>query len=302
MRVALVFDKVREDTLGVHFERACRMLGVPYAHFWTREAGAIPRGFELYLRIDHGDYRDDLPDWARPRIFYASDTHLPKSWKRISAVAKRYDLVCCAQRDGAQRLRNGVWVPHACQAELHGKRPLPKRWDVAFVGTEGGVPRKFYLQALRERYADSFIGHAPHTELGAIYSQAKIGFNYSIRDDVNMRMFEILCSGTLLLTNGLAHDDLARLGLREGEHLVTYRRPRELFELLDYYRDHDQEREAIARRGMERVVQEHTYVHRLQQILSLANERLGVCWSFAGPAAGVTREARQRIDTGARQL
>lgn len=276
MRLALVFDKVREDTLGVYFERACQALGIPYAHCWTRDTGAIPRGCELYVRIDHGDYQDDLPEWARPRIFYASDTHLPKSWKRISAIAKRYDLVCCAHRKGAEALANGVWVPVACDPELHGTHPLPKRWDVAFVGTEGGVPRKFYLQALRERYANSFIGHAPHTELGAIYSQAKIGFNYSIRDDVNMRMFEILCSGTLLVTNGLAHDDLVRLGLRGGEHLVTYRRPRELFELIDYYLDHDQEREAIALRGTQHVHRHHTYHHRLHQILQLADERLGI--------------------------
>lgn len=276
MRLALVFDKVREDTLGIYFERACRALGIPYAHVWTREAGSIPRGCELYLRIDHGDYQDDLPEWAHPRIFYASDTHLPKSWKRISAVAKRYDLVCCAQREGAQRLRNGVWVPHACQVELHGRRPLPKRWDVAFVGTEGGVPRKFYLQALRERYPNSFIGHAPHTALGAIYSQAKIGFNYSIRDDVNMRMFEILCSGTLLVTNRLSGDDLTRLGLREGEHLVSYRSPQELMARIDDYLTCEEPRERIASNGMAEAQRAHTYQHRLQQILQLAQERLGI--------------------------
>lgn len=276
MRVALVFDKVREDTLGVYFERACRALGVPYAHFWTREAGAIPRGFELYLRIDHGDYRDDLPEWAHPRIFYASDTHLPKSWKRICAVAKRYDLVCCAHRKGAEALANGAWVPVACDPELHGKKPLPKRWDVAFVGTEGGVPRKFYLQALRERYADSFIGHAPHTELGAIYSQAKIGFNYSIRDDVNMRLFEILCSGTLLVTNRLFGDDLTRLGLREGEHLVLYRSPQELMARIDSYLTREEQRERIASNGMAEAQRAHTYHHRLRQILQLAKDRLGI--------------------------
>ena len=276
MRVALVFDKVREDTLGGYFERACQEIGMPYHHFWTRDAKTIPTGYDLYLRIDHGDYQDDLPEWARPRMFYASDTHLPKSWKRISAIAKRYDLVCCAHRKGAEALANGVWVPVACDPELHGTHPLPKRWDVACVGTEGGVPRKFYLQALRERYANSFIGHAPHTELGAIYSQARIGFNYSIRDDVNMRVFEILCSGTLLVTNRLPHDDLTRLGLREGEHLVTYRRPQELFERIDSYLARDQEREAIGLRGMHHVQRHHTYHHRLQQILQAADERLGI--------------------------
>ena len=267
MRIALVFDQVREDTIGIYFERACRELGIPYEHFWTRDARAIPPEYDLYLRVDHGDYHDDLPDSLRPKVFYAADTHLPKSWKRIRRLARRYDLVCCAHRNAAESLSNGVWVPAACDPQLHWKASESIRWDVAFVGTEGGVPRKFYLQALRERYPNSFIGHAPHTELGTIYSQAKIGFNYSIRDDVNMRMFEVLCSGALLVTNRLAHDDLKRLGCHDREHLVTYRTPRELFEVIDRFLQRDDEREAIARRGMARAQQQHTYVHRLQRIL-----------------------------------
>lgn len=284
MRIALVFDKVRDDTIGLYFERACQELGLAYTHVWTRDAHALASDDDLYLRIDHGDYQHDLPERARPRIFYACDTHLPNSWRRIRRFAERYDLVCCCHRAGAQALPNGAWVPAACDPALHGKQALPKMYDVAFIGTEGGIPRKFYLQALRERYPNSVIRHAPHTELGRLYSQAKVGFNYSIRDDVNMRMFEIMASGTLLVTNRLSHDELAQLGLRNGEHLVCYDRPAHLFELIDTYLRQDAAREAIAQRGMEHVLQEHTYAHRLQQILALATERLGVRW----PAAEVS--------------
>lgn len=276
MRLALVFDKLRDDTVGIYFERACRQLGIAYEHFWTRDAKAIPPGYALYLRIDHGDYQHDLPDRARPRIFYACDTHLLSSWRRIRRLAKRYDLVCYAHRSGADQLPNGVWIPFACDPQLHEKQPLLKRWDLAFVGTEGGVPRKFYLQALRERHPNSFIGHAPHTDLGAIYSQGRIGFNYSIRDEINMRVFEILSSGTMLLTNDLPRADLDQLGLQEGVHLRIYRNPTHLFNLIDDYLANDQEREAIALRGMRQVHQHHAYRHRLSQILGLAASRLGV--------------------------
>ena len=275
MRLALVFDKVRDDTVGRYFEQACRELGVAYDHAWVREAHRLSGGYDLYLRIDHGDYREDLPAACRPRAFYAVDTHLPKPWKRIRALANRYDLVCCAQRSGAQRLPNGVWVPLGCDPSMHGADGGVPHWDVGFVGTEGGVPRKFYLQALRERYPNSFIGHAPHTQLGRIYGQAAIGFNYSIRDDINMRMFEILCSGTLLMTNGLAHDDLERLGFRHGVHFASYRSPVELFERIDYYLAHEAEREAMASQGHAEVIQRHTYRHRLERILTLASQRVG---------------------------
>lgn len=278
MRLALIFDKVREDTVGVYFERACRELGVAYEHAWLRDAQRLAGGCDLYLRIDHGDYREDLPEACRPRVFYAIDTHLPKSWARIRALAKRYTLVCCAQRSGAQRLPNGAWVPLGCDPAAHAASPSPRRWDVGFIGTDGGVPRKFYLQALRERYPNSMIGHAPHTELGRIYGQSAVGFNYSIRGDVNMRMFEVLCSGTLLLTNRLPHEDLGLLGLRDGEHFVSYRSPTELFDRIDYYLARDVERQAIAARGRAEAMRRHTYRHRLQQMLSLASQRLGGGW------------------------
>jgi len=273
-RVALAFDKIREDTVGIYFERACQTLGIHFDHFWTRNASAIPLGYDLYLRIDHGDYQDDLPTHLHPKVFYATDTHLPKSWRRIRRVANRYDLMCCAHRPAAGLLPNGAWVPVACDPDLHSSAPADeKRWDVAFVGTEGGVPRKFYLQALRERYPQSLIGHAAHTELGAIYSRAKMGFNYSIRDDINMRMFEIWCAGTLLVTNQLPHDDLARLGFFERTHYVAYRNPKELFEMIDYYLRHESEREAIAMQGHRHALRAHTYAHRLRQILALTSQR-----------------------------
>ena len=274
MSLALIFDKQRDDTVGVYFERACHELGVAVRHFWVREASAIPERHDLYLRIDHGDYREDLPAHLRPNGFYAVDTHLAKSWKRIRRLAAHYDQVYCAQRQAAEAFSHGMWVPLACDLPLHGRIVRPLCWDVAFVGTDGGVPRKFYLQALRERYPKSFLGHAPHTQLGAIYSQAKIGFNYSIRNDLNMRIFEILSAGSLLITNRLSHDDLARLGLREGHEYVGYRGPRELMDAIDYYLHHEAERQAIAQRGMHHVQRHHTYRHRLEQILRHAQPSL----------------------------
>ena len=149
-------------------------------------------------------------------------------------------------------------------------------WDVAFVGTDGGNPRKFYLQALRERYPNSSIGKAPHTDLAAIYGRAQVGFNYSIANDVNMRMFEVLAARALLVTNTLERDDLAELGLRDRRELVAYRRPQELFEVIDYYLGHPDERHAVAQAGGELVRKRHTYAHRLAQLLDTVGRRLGV--------------------------
>ena len=277
MRIALIFDKTRPDTTGIYFERACRALGIAADHWWLRDIAAIPGAYDLYLRIDHGDdYLVALPQRLRPAIFYAIDTHLPYSWRKIRHTSGRYDLVFCAHRAATTRLRRAEWLPVGC--DWPPARPLTPveapAWDLAFVGTDGGVPRKFYLQALRERYPKSFIGTAEHSRLTEIYRQAAIGFNYSIAEDINMRIFEVMAAPTMLLTNSLATDDLARLGFEDRRHLVSYHSPTELFALIDHYLAHPVERAAIARAGFALVTQRHTYVHRVQQLLEAAARRL----------------------------
>ncbi len=277
MRIALIFDKTRADTTGMYFERACRSLGLACDHWWLRDAARIPAAYDLYLRIDHGDdYTTDLPDRLRPAIFYAIDTHLPHSWKKIRRTASRFDAVFCCHADAARQLPGAEWLPLACDPAIHGAVPSEPVWDVAFVGTEGGMPRKFYLQALRERYPNSCIGGFDYTEMASIYSRARIGFNYSIANDVNMRLFEVLAAKTLLVTNALKGDDLSQLGLHDREQLVLYRNPRDLFECIDYFLNHADERERIAQAGYAAVMERHTYVHRMQQLLTSVSRRLGV--------------------------
>ena len=278
MRIALIFDKTRPDTTGVYFERACRALHLDADQYWLRDASRIPATYDLYIRIDQGDdYLTRLPERLRPVVFYAIDTHMRHSWPKIRRTAGWYDMVCCCHRDAARRLRGARWLPLACDFELHGAVTKETRqWDLAFVGNDGGVPRKFVLQALRERYPNSFVGTADYHTLGAIYGDARIGFNYSIANDVNMRVFEVLAGGALLVTNALPGDDFDRLGLRDRQHLVVYRNARELVEALEYFLARSAEREAIARVGADVVRARHTYVHRMQELLTGVSQQFGV--------------------------
>ena len=144
------------------------------------------------------------------------------------------------------------------------------------MGTDGGVPRKFYLQALRERYRNSSIGRGDYTTLASIYSRCRIGFNYSIANDVNMRIFEILAAPTLLVTNALEGDAFHQLGLEDRKHLVLYRSPKELFELIEHFLAHPDERRQVAQAGHRVVMERHTYGHRLQRLLARAADQRAV--------------------------
>lgn len=273
MKIALFFDKLREDTAGVYFERALEETQHEVKHFWLKDAFDVKAEFDFYLRIDHGDYKDDLPQNLRPSAFYVVDTHLKKPYRKIKEQAKRYDYVFCAQREGAERLKKetgvpAIWVPLGCDPEIHKKLDAEKRFDLAFVGTDGKKnPRVELLKVLARRYPNSFIGKADFRLMPNIYGSAKIGFNYSIKNDINMRIFEVMSCGTMLITNHIKDNGFEEL-FKPEEHLVIYKNRGELLELINYYLSHDRERDEIARRGHELAISKHTYRDRVREILS----------------------------------
>jgi spore maturation protein CgeB len=59
-----------------------------------------------------------------------------------------------------------------------------------------------------------------------------------------------------------------------GKEVVAYRSPEECVELVKYYLEHDKEREAIARAGQERTLREHTYYHRMQELVEIVGRYL----------------------------
>lgn len=276
MRLALIFNKEREDTIGCYFETGAKELGVSYDHYWTKDAGDIAKVYDLYLRIDHGDYKYDIPSYLKPSAFYVVDTHLKKPYRKIKEQVKHYDYVFCAQKDGVEKLKRdakikATWVPIGCDPNIHRSLEVKKRFDIAFIGTEGKRNlRGRLLKLLANRYPNSFIGKADFRLLSNIYSSAKIGFNYSINNDINMRIFEILSCGALLVTNYIRDNGFEEL-FSDGLNVVTYKDTSKLLKVIDYYLAHDEEREKIAKEGRLLATNLHTYKERLKKIL----ERIG---------------------------
>ena len=280
MKIAIVFERVREDTMGIYFERALRSFGFTVDPYASQAAHAIPSGYDLYFRVDDNVYDASFPERLRPRILYVSDIHLKHVLKKILPMARGFDLVFTTMRREMADLRRAglrvAWLNVGCDPEVHERLDLPRIYDIGFVGTNGDSPRKFILQALAERYPKSYLAHAHFRDMCKIYSQSKIGFSYAIRDECfTMRNFEIMSSGAMLLQHRLRDDSAERLGYRNGKHLVVFKTMQELFERIDYYLVHDRERGAIAEAGFEFTRAAHTYRHSMREVLDVANRELG---------------------------
>jgi len=87
----------------------------------------------------------------------------------------------------------------------------------------------------------------------------------------NMRLYEATGVGALLITD--RKDNLGEL-FELGKEVVAYSSPEEAAELIRYYIAHPQEAGAIARAGQARTLREHTYRHRMEELVPVLESYL----------------------------
>lgn len=170
------------------------------------------------------------------------------------------------------------WLPSACAPEIHGQIPANKSYDIGFIGQthrQWHPHRVRLLDRLIQAQFDVHIESKILQEMALFNSRSKIVFNRSLNGDLNMRVFESLCSGSMLLTDRLDDNALLNDLFKDREHLVMYDDDN-LEALVRYYLDHDDEREAIAAAGRTAVLDRHTYAHRADQVISEVIAQSGI--------------------------
>lgn len=276
MKIALFYEHREIGSSGYYVERALGRLGHEVRHFRKQEI-ASARGFDLYVRTEDGEYGYAFSAAQRPAVYWTMDTHLAHSCRKILREASSYDFLFACHQSGVRLLESrGLavsWLPVGCDLERHGRIDIPVEYDVSSIGKEEGIPRKFLLQEIRERYPHSFIKKADFRLMPRVYSASKIGFNQAINRDVNMRVFEVMAAGAMLLTSEVEDDSYEKLGFKDGEHFVIFKSPRDLFEKLEYYFANEDARRAIAERGRRLVCERHTYKHRMQAMIETLKEK-----------------------------
>jgi spore maturation protein CgeB len=87
----------------------------------------------------------------------------------------------------------------------------------------------------------------------------------------NLRLFEATGVGTLLVTDWKAN--LHEM-FEPGKEVIAYRSAEECAELVKYYVEHDEERQAIARAGQQRTLRDHTHYKRMQRLVEIIQKYL----------------------------
>lgn len=278
MRAALVYDGgIRDNGTPFYFRAAfAKLLGKELD--WYTEAAPIPDGYDFYFHIDDG--RDDLSRVPpKPWGYYCTDSHLGPG-PRLEK-ARQASIVWCAQKPFADALQaeglNAHWLPLACFPEAHLSAPedgnprVEKKYDVAFVGHLQSPSQSSRLAFLSDVFAAypnfRFEYGVFHEGMARVYHQARIGVNHAVRDDLNMRFFELASIGVPQLADSRMVG-LSELGFIPHHHYIPYSSTEEAIAAVRYYLRAEDEAAEIAASAKARVRNGHTYVDRVKRMLA----------------------------------
>lgn len=173
-------------------------------------------------------------------------------------------------------LTNTFLLPHAVDSGEFGKPAGERKFDIGWVGRLDGEiykERREVISSLSLKYqVNDVYKFYDYPALANIYRQSRIAVNFSRSDypqDANLRCFEIMAGGALLLTG--YPSELEDIGFHEGIHYKGFKDYKDLLRLLDYYLLNRHECEKIAQAGQELTLTRHTYDARAAALLNIVN-------------------------------
>ncbi len=185
-------------------------------------------------------------------------------------LIKRGVLVTCAQLPDADRV-GAKWLPLAATPGYRFE-PSTKIFDVGFVGYVRDNNRAEMLKLVASMFTTAFAQGCFGDSAVSNYWQSKVGLNVPTNwsepntyDSANMRCFEILATGTPLVTSREKY--LGDLGLIDNETCKTYDSPGEMLEAIEYLILNPERALEIGMAGMNLALAFHRYEIRAKQVI-----------------------------------
>ena len=178
-----------------------------------------------------------------PTVCFQVDTYTYT--ERRMRWSSLFDHVAVFHPGYEERFRQGghpgaFLLPHAVSRKSFDRPDLPREFEVGWAGTTEGKfyrKRREWIPQLASRFRmNDWQRFYPLAEVAEVYRRSRVVVNISRDDfpqDANMRAFEVLASGALLITS--LPSELTGLGFEEGVHFVGYREEEELLGFVQHF-------------------------------------------------------------------
>lgn len=147
---------------------------------------------------------------------------------------------------------------------------LAKTTPIRFFGY--GAQKLSWSSPIRRRHEGEVWGLKMYRALARSNITINRHINVAENNANNMRLYEATGVGTLLITD--RKDNLNQI-FEIGKEILAYSSAEEAGKLVDYYMAHPDEARDIAAAGQARTLSEHTYRHRMQELVPILQRYLG---------------------------
>ncbi len=183
------------------------------------------------------------------------------------AYPLRFDKDCVADR-------NYVYAEYCINREITARERLEYITEIGNrFSVKGSIALDMYTMnenlCIRGVHNHGFVG--PEKIAPFVYDRAKINLNITLRSihsGIPLRAFEVLGSGGFLLSNYQA--DYADCYV-DGEDYISFGSKEDMLDKIEYYLSHEKERAEIAVNGLKKTKENHTYEHRIRDIMKIVN-------------------------------
>jgi len=198
-----------------------------------------------------------INEWHYDHVFYAQ-----KNFKKMIIDTKKYNVSEIS------------WLPHAVDPQIFKPlQQITKRYDMGLVG---------YMNEKRKKAVDIMSEYMNVKHFNSVWeltanrciNECKIGFNISVEDDINMRLFETMASGVPLLTNKIENNGMEDLFGNDEKYFLTYSSDKEMKEKAVRLIANPDIRNTLSNNARQHILQYHTYRNRLNTILATFNMEL----------------------------
>jgi glycosyltransferase involved in cell wall biosynthesis len=253
-----------------YLAEALRNIGCQVEQYNTHE-DISQMSYDNYIFVDDGDGNHfDCPEWARPSKYWAIDMVIPGNdylfTPNIDGYIEHgktfdefYATTFGAVGHAKERELNAIWLPMACNPEVHKPIEEEKIWDWVACWHNCGS-RIDYSNAALEKFPNGWVGYAEGDNYSIYMNKAKCALNVSRVNEVNLRVMEVMMMGVPLITDRVQGMD--RYGFFENTHYLGHSSIEEMLEKIQWVKDHPQETVDMAYRARELVLSKHTYYHR----------------------------------------
>jgi len=215
-----------------------------------------------------------LEDSPCPLAAIFIDSTINSFWQH--PFANIFDLVLTDQKPDAEIMQqNGInahWFPLAADTEIYKPENHYKKYDISFVGNRNPKTR-----SKRENILKLLAGHfnleifsgdpfLSPTETTAVYNQSRLVLNENLFPSVNLRLFEAMACGTVVLTE---ENDVGLSNLFiDKKHILTYNAENIITKVNEYLHD-EASLSRIAERSYQQIIAKHSLKVRARQLLDM---------------------------------